>query len=245
MSETGSVGATAPHRKRRRWPRSLLPVRPSRRGRVRRQRPAQAKAPPRAVARAPTERLIAGEAARRRADRAGRRSELDAAARPAIKRAAAANAPARLRRCCRATSRKSIGEGGKALAAYFKPLERGDFGRPGEDIARMATTLGRVAEYYLSDAQRALAAQAALSRQFLDLWASTLRRLQGEPPTPVAAPDPGDKRFDHPEWRDNPYFDFLKQAYVLTTRWAKDLVERAPTSSTRRRATRRSSTCGN
>ena len=120
-----------------------------------------------------------------------------------------------------------IGEGGKVLAAYFKPLENGDFGQPGEDIARMAATLGRIAEYYLSDAQRALAAQAALSRQFLDLWASTLRRLQGEAAAPVAAPDPGDKRFDHPEWRDNPYFDFLKQAYVLTTRWAKDLVARA------------------
>jgi polyhydroxyalkanoate synthase len=120
-----------------------------------------------------------------------------------------------------------IGEGGKVLAAYFKPLENGDVERPGEDFARMAATLGRIAEYYLSDAQRALAAQAALSRQFLALWASTLRRLQGEAAAPVAAPDPGDKRFDHPEWRDNPYFDFLKQAYVLTTRWAKDLVERA------------------
>ena len=120
-----------------------------------------------------------------------------------------------------------VGEGGKALAAYFGPLEHGDFGQPGEDVARVAMTLGRIAEYYLSDAQRALAAQAALSRQFLDLWASTLRRLQGEAAAPIAAPDPGDKRFDHPEWRDNPYFDFLKQAYVLTTRWAKDLVERA------------------
>jgi polyhydroxyalkanoate synthase len=120
-----------------------------------------------------------------------------------------------------------IGEGGKVLAAYFRPLESGDYDQPGEDIARMAATLGRIAEYYLSDAQRALAAQAALSRQFLDLWASTLRRLQGEAAAPVAAPDPGDKRFDDPEWRDNPYFDFLKQAYVLTTRWAKDLVARA------------------
>jgi polyhydroxyalkanoate synthase len=120
-----------------------------------------------------------------------------------------------------------IGEGGKVLAAYLRPFENGDFGQPGEEIARMAATLGRIAEYYLSDAQRALAAQAALSRQFLDLWASTLRRLQGEAAAPVAAPDAGDKRFDDPEWRENPYFDFIKQAYVLTTRWAKDLVARA------------------
>jgi polyhydroxyalkanoate synthase subunit PhaC len=120
-----------------------------------------------------------------------------------------------------------VEEGGKVLAAYLGPLESGDFDQPGEDLARVAATLGRVAEYYLSDAQRALAAQADLSRQFLDLWASTLRRLQGEAAAPVAAPDPGDKRFNDPQWRDNPYFDFLKQAYVLTTRWASDLVAHA------------------
>jgi polyhydroxyalkanoate synthase subunit PhaC len=43
----------------------------------------------------------------------------------------------------------------------------------------------------------------------------------------VAAPEPTDKRFADPEWRTNPYFDFIKQAYVLTTRWADDLVKRA------------------
>ena len=56
---------------------------------------------------------------------------------------------------------------------------------------------------------------------------STLRRLAGEETPPVAAPEPGDKRFADPEWRANPYFDFIKQAYVLTTRWADDLVKRA------------------
>ena len=41
------------------------------------------------------------------------------------------------------------------------------------------------------------------------------------------APEPNDKRFADPEWRANPYFDFLAQAYVMTTRWAGDLVKRA------------------
>ncbi len=36
-----------------------------------------------------------------------------------------------------------------------------------------------------------------------------------------------DKRFADAAWRDNPYFDLIKQAYVLTTRWADDLVKRA------------------
>ena len=123
---------------------------------------------------------------------------------------------------------RAIEEGGKLLAAYLKPLETGEAKRAqGDDVAEVVTTLGRVAEYYASDAQRAFEAQTSLSRQFIDLWASTLRRFGGEDVPPVAAPEPNDKRFADPEWRTNPYFDFIKQAYVLTTRWADDLVKRA------------------
>ncbi len=75
--------------------------------------------------------------------------------------------------------------------------------------------------------QRAIEAQTALTTQFIDLWAATLQRFQGMPAKPVAEPDQSDKRFSDVEWRDNPFFDFLKQAYVLATRWADDLVSRA------------------
>ncbi len=34
-------------------------------------------------------------------------------------------------------------------------------------------------------------------------------------------------RFSHAEWRENPYFDFIKQAYVLTTHCPDVLVKRA------------------
>jgi polyhydroxyalkanoate synthase len=123
---------------------------------------------------------------------------------------------------------RAVEEGGKLLAAYLKPLENGGAKKaPGDDVADIIATLGRVAEYYASDAKRAFEAQASLSQQFFNLWASTLRRLGGEDAPPVAAPEATDKRFADPEWRSNPYFDFIKQAYVLTTRWADDLVKRA------------------
>jgi polyhydroxyalkanoate synthase len=64
-----------------------------------------------------------------------------------------------------------IEEGGKVIAAYLKPRAAGEApSAPGGQIADIATTLGRVAEYYISDAQRAFEAQAALSTQFIDLW---------------------------------------------------------------------------
>ena len=43
----------------------------------------------------------------------------------------------------------------------------------------------------------------------------------------MAAPDPRDKRFADPEWSTNQFFDFLKQAYLLTVQWADHLVKDA------------------
>jgi polyhydroxyalkanoate synthase subunit PhaC len=123
-----------------------------------------------------------------------------------------------------------VEEGGRALAAMLKPMETRQAAPqvgPNPEIAEVFTTLGRVAEYYATDARRALEAQTALSQKFIELWGSSLKKFTGEKAPDVAAPDPGDKRFADPEWRENPYFDFIKQAYVLTSRWADDLVRRA------------------
>jgi polyhydroxyalkanoate synthase len=123
---------------------------------------------------------------------------------------------------------QAIEQGGKALAAYMTPRQSGQIKTTiAAEIGEMARSIGRVVDYYLADPQRAFAAQTALSKQFVELWASTLQRLQGEQAPPVAAPDTSDKRFADAAWRDNPYFDFIKQAYVLTGRWADDLVKRA------------------
>jgi polyhydroxyalkanoate synthase subunit PhaC len=123
---------------------------------------------------------------------------------------------------------KAIEQGGKVLAAYLRPRQSGEIKTTiADDIGEMVRSIGRVVEYYMAEPQRAFAAQAALTTQFVDLWAATLQRLQGEKAEPVAPPDASDKRFADPAWRDNPYFDFIKQAYVLTTRWADDLVEHA------------------
>ncbi len=117
---------------------------------------------------------------------------------------------------------------GRALAAFMRPRETGEIKSTiADDVGEMVRSLGHVAEYYMSEPKRALEAQAALGAQFVNLWASTLQRFQGATAEPIAEPDRTDKRFSDAEWRDNPYFDFIKQAYVLTTRWADDLVRRA------------------
>ena len=123
---------------------------------------------------------------------------------------------------------RMVEEGGKVMAAYLKPRESGQ-SQPdtSPELVDAAATLGKIAEYYLGDTARAFAAQAQYSEQFLNLWASTHLRLRGESAAPVAPPEAGDKRFSDPRWSANPYFDFIKQAYLLTSRWAKALVDDA------------------
>src|SRR6476661_6709461 len=62
-----------------------------------------------------------------------------------------------------------------------------------------------------------------LLSDYLQLAGATAQRTGGAEALPVAAPEAGDNRFNDPEWSRNPYFDFWKQAYLISTRWV-DLV---------------------
>ena len=120
---------------------------------------------------------------------------------------------------------RMVEEGGRALAAYMRPREQG-LVRDGSaaEITEISRTFGRVLEYWLADPQRAVDLQTSLGKAYLDLWASSVRRLSGENAEPVVQPDPRDRRFKDREWSENPFFDFVKQAYLLTNRWAEHLV---------------------
>jgi len=122
---------------------------------------------------------------------------------------------------------RMVEEGGKALAAYLKPREEGRIHGEYAEFIDVVKTLGQVGNYWLKDPQRALDLQLSLGRSYLDLWASTVKRMAGERAAPVAEPDPRDKRFTDPEWSSNQFFDFLKQAYLLTVQWADHLVKDA------------------
>jgi len=120
---------------------------------------------------------------------------------------------------------RMVEEGGKALAAYLRPREEGRIRDDRADaITDVVKTLAQVVEYWLSDPQRTLDVQSRLGSSYLELWLTIARRLAGEEAPDVVMPDPKDKRFADPEWTSNQFFDFLKQAYLLTAKWANDLV---------------------
>ncbi|MBM3609461.1 MAG: class I poly(R)-hydroxyalkanoic acid synthase, partial [Alphaproteobacteria bacterium] len=88
-------------------------------------------------------------------------------------------------------------------------------------------TLGDIAEYWLSDPARTVQAQSAITKSMIELWGATYQRLSGGQAPEVIATPAGDKRFADPDWRANPLYDFLRQAYQIATQWANDLVDKA------------------
>ncbi len=123
---------------------------------------------------------------------------------------------------------KAMESSGQALAAYLKPRDDGEpKDKPPSELGEVIKTFSTVADYWLSDQTRAAELQMKLGKAYLDLWGSSMRRLVGEAAPPAIAPAPRDKRFADPEWKSNQFFDFVMQAYLLSTRWANDLVREA------------------
>src|SRR5256714_805002 len=120
---------------------------------------------------------------------------------------------------------RAMQSGGQALAAYLKPRESGEIkDTPPNEVAEVIKTFSTVAEYWLSDKERSAELQMKISKAYLDLWGSAMRRVAGEQAPPAIEPSPRDKRFKDPEWRSNQFFDFVLQLYLLTTQWAQELV---------------------
>jgi polyhydroxyalkanoate synthase len=64
-----------------------------------------------------------------------------------------------------------------------------------------------------------LASQIAFAQAYLELLQRMEARLRGEKPDPLVTPAPSDRRFRHPDWSESPFFDFLKQFYLLASGW--------------------------
>jgi polyhydroxyalkanoate synthase len=123
---------------------------------------------------------------------------------------------------------RMVEEAGKAASAWAAPREKGEVrDSVAEPMADMVKTFSKLSEYWLSDPQRALEAQTRLFSGYMNVWANAIRRVGGDEDSDDVKPDPGDKRFQDPEWGKNAFFDFLKQVYLVTSRWAGDLVEHA------------------
>ncbi|MEI6204300.1 MAG: class I poly(R)-hydroxyalkanoic acid synthase, partial [Enhydrobacter sp.] len=117
-----------------------------------------------------------------------------------------------------------IAERSQKLLQEFSARYQAD-GPQQPDPLRLTQTFMDFTAKMLADPNKLVQAQMELWQQYAQLWQNTAQRLMGQTVPPVVEPAKGDKRFNDPAWKDEVVFDYLKQSYLLTSRWLQGTVK--------------------
>ncbi len=122
-----------------------------------------------------------------------------------------------------------IAERSQRLVQEFVERQRSGEG-PGfqvMDPAVVGRTFGELYAKLMADPTKVVDAQMKFWQDYAQLWSGATRRMLGEPAEPVIAPPAGDRRFKDEEWENNPVFDFIKQSYLLASRYVEQCAASA------------------
>ncbi|HEY8250328.1 MAG TPA: class I poly(R)-hydroxyalkanoic acid synthase [Burkholderiales bacterium] len=118
-------------------------------------------------------------------------------------------------------------------------------GSPDALLAAIAQSSNEVTQGWMRVLASAPAAAGALpwsnsslQRSYFEKQARLWAALASGKRETLATPEPGDRRFAAKEWRENPYYDYLKQSYLLAAQYLEELVQDAqlePTAKERAR----------
>jgi polyhydroxyalkanoate synthase subunit PhaC len=92
------------------------------------------------------------------------------------------------------------------------------------DPLNLRSTILELTARIMADPASMLQAQLSLWQDYVRLWQNAGQRMLGQPVDPIVEPEGTDRRFRDPAWDDNAVFDFIKQSYLLTSRWLVDTV---------------------
>ncbi len=100
---------------------------------------------------------------------------------------------------------------------------------PPADPFNLAETMMKLGLAMLADPARLLEGQAELMQDYARLWQELAARWGERPEASESPPEearakPQDKRFKHQAWEENPLFDHLRQAYLMTAEFIEKKV---------------------
>lgn len=96
-----------------------------------------------------------------------------------------------------------------------------------DDALHMSKLFTDLYTRLMSDPVRLAHAHMAFWQDYMTLMQNSTLRMMGVESDPVRPADDRDKRFAHDSWDDNPFFDFVKQSYLLTADYLHSTVDRA------------------
>lgn len=120
-----------------------------------------------------------------------------------------------------------------------RQVERGRrAAEPAPDPLNVAGATSDVITALSTDPMKMMSLQMSLWDNYTRLFTSMAEKMGGQQSEPVIEPGPSDRRFKHDAWTENPALDFVKQSYLILSRWVDDAILSAEgiDEATKRRA---------
>jgi len=92
------------------------------------------------------------------------------------------------------------------------------------DPVVVADAFTKLSQAMLADPARLMQAQMQLWQQMGELWQRQVLLASGKEVAPLAEPDQTDRRFKDEAWSEELVFDYVKQSYLLASRWLQSTV---------------------
>jgi polyhydroxyalkanoate synthase len=112
----------------------------------------------------------------------------------------------------------------KLFSDFLSRQASGQSGLPLGDPLNMSEAFLDMTAKMMANPAKIMEAQFNLWQEYMALWQNAAQRWLGQETEPLVRPDKHDMRFRDEMWQENEVYDFIKQSYLLTSRWMMGLV---------------------
>ena len=119
------------------------------------------------------------------------------------------------------------------IAGQYHDLWEGLLSREGQSIPVKSDPTGagqaflELSASLMKNPEKLIEAQAKAWTAYSDLWFNTAKAFLGEAGSEAGKPGKGDRRFIHSAWDENPFFNFIRQSYLVTADTIHSVVDDA------------------
>ena len=116
-----------------------------------------------------------------------------------------------------------VAERGQRIVGDFLRRQAEDPTRP--DPLNIGHAFMEMTARMMANPAQLVQAQIGFWQDYLTLWSNTARRMMGVETPAVIEEARGDRRFKDDAWRENEVFDFIRQSYLLSSRYFTSVVQ--------------------
>ena len=116
-----------------------------------------------------------------------------------------------------------VAERGQRIVGDFLRRQAEDSSKP--DPLNIGHAFMEMTAKMMANPAQLVQAQIGFWQDYLTLWSNTARRMMGGDATAVIEEARGDRRFKDDAWRENEVFDFIRQSYLLSSRYFTSVVQ--------------------